>query len=548
MAPTTGAVLSKILNDFIVEYPIRHPRFQPFTIVEKETGKTIVKSSNSDDFMWEVFKALADMFVDIEPVLVPNRYRVRIYVQHVDRDFENIGSEKYVNMIGNDNDDYTGQNAVAKMNVANAAAQFYDKMFSCVKAIGSGDYSAFDKTPEPSLQPTSKPTTVPTANPTVYATHSPSGLPTSVVTVLTSQPTLNSTRDTNQTSADSNYQIPNHENKTVVDDYDNNKHSNESHGQQNFYAKNDDTDNEGRNLRSVINNEADDIHDDDDDYYVDDNQNDDNNNAESQSQDMEKIVQDAEDAAQEALEAAELAEESAKTVNENEAVIAAAQAAEAAKKAAQATSEAAALNAMEYIFSGDGEMMTTAISTCFQDPKYGIRNDKISVDSEGNEQITTTTNAFVYIDGSHYFRLNLTSPFVTVSRINEPLPKANILPEGKGDFVDILLAAIIISFFSFGMYVMLQKIGLVNRDRNMKFEWFFHPTKYRGSHKRLDNFTDDIESASMDDDDGRHEISNGRGSNESHQSIELTNSISNNENIVSRRSSYDGYDLKLSED
>ena len=54
MAPITGAVLSKILTDYIMEYPTLHPRYQPFTVVEKKSGKPVLNSSNSEDFVWNV--------------------------------------------------------------------------------------------------------------------------------------------------------------------------------------------------------------------------------------------------------------------------------------------------------------------------------------------------------------------------------------------------------------------------------------------------------------------------------------------------------------
>ena len=35
-------------------------------------------------------------FVDVEPILVPKRYNVQLYVNNMRRDFQNIGSEKVV--------------------------------------------------------------------------------------------------------------------------------------------------------------------------------------------------------------------------------------------------------------------------------------------------------------------------------------------------------------------------------------------------------------------------------------------------------------------
>ena len=64
MAPITGAVLSKIL-DYILDYPGHHPRYQPFTVVAKNRrvaesvmSQPIIRSSNSDDFVWDVLYSL----------------------------------------------------------------------------------------------------------------------------------------------------------------------------------------------------------------------------------------------------------------------------------------------------------------------------------------------------------------------------------------------------------------------------------------------------------------------------------------------------------
>ena len=91
MAPITGAVLSKIF-DYILDYPTHHPRYQPFTVVAKNRPDTpVLLSSNSDDFVWNVFTKLTSWYVDIEPVLSPNRYGIRLYVEDDVRDVERLG-------------------------------------------------------------------------------------------------------------------------------------------------------------------------------------------------------------------------------------------------------------------------------------------------------------------------------------------------------------------------------------------------------------------------------------------------------------------------
>ena len=81
----------------------------------------------------------------------------------------------------------------------------------------------------------------------------------------------------------------------------------------------------------------------------------------------------------------------------------------------------------------------------------------------------------------------MTAPYVTALPVLNPLPTTNLALGGKGDAVDITLATVIITGFFFGMLVMLHHIRLLDLDSRLKFAWFFHPTKYRGEHKRLDD-------------------------------------------------------------
>lgn len=96
MAPITGAVLSKILTDYIMEYPTLHPRYQPFTVVEKKSGKPVLNSSNSEDFVWNVFRKLADMYVAVDPILAPKRYAIELTVENVERDVKRVDSNLIV--------------------------------------------------------------------------------------------------------------------------------------------------------------------------------------------------------------------------------------------------------------------------------------------------------------------------------------------------------------------------------------------------------------------------------------------------------------------
>ncbi len=483
------------------------------------------------------------MYVSVNPVLTPKRYGLQLYVEDASRDVKRLNSAS--------SSSSSNTNSETVMNVANAAAQFYDKIYSCLGAIKSGDYSAYEKTAAPSVPPSRAPTAHPTAEPTIH-----------LETAEISNTTTPKISPTNATDDDDNYGENSGEGEeegeeeangdTDANDTDNANDTNDTS------EVNDETDktnidakeNEGSNdLRSLDSYVADalmverekgegegeerngdfEVGTTDDNYYQEEFDNDSSSDTEE-----ENFVEDAENAAQEAMKAAETAKEIAESFNENKAAEAAEQAAEAAQKAAIATSEAAAKAATENLLSGDGAMMSSIISTCFSDPKYNIRLDDI--DGSGLSSIKTT-NAFLYIDGSHYYRLNMTSPYITAKAVRNPIPTPNFLEEGKGDIVDITLAFAIITGFFFGIIVMLHHIRLLNLDSRLNFAWFFHPTKFQGDHKRLDCLSDDedfdlqlhIENGDDDDDeedDDNMYRKNGQIGNGSHHSIELSRSVS----------------------
>ena len=79
MTSITGVVLEKILEK-AVEYPTKRPRYQPFEVVSIPSNAVILKSSGSDDFVWDMFRDLADLYVDIDPILVPAMEKIQFYV------------------------------------------------------------------------------------------------------------------------------------------------------------------------------------------------------------------------------------------------------------------------------------------------------------------------------------------------------------------------------------------------------------------------------------------------------------------------------------
>jgi hypothetical protein len=91
MAQITGFVLEKIIQR-AVEYVHKWPRYQPFDVVSIPSCNLILRSSNSDDFVWELFRDLADYYVDIDPLLLPPRQRIQFYVADTP-EYNNSGGE-----------------------------------------------------------------------------------------------------------------------------------------------------------------------------------------------------------------------------------------------------------------------------------------------------------------------------------------------------------------------------------------------------------------------------------------------------------------------
>ena len=121
------------------------------------------------DFVWEMFRDLAELYVDIDPLLVPPRSRVQFYVgdpeEDEDDDVQRVDESNESNNVLNSNKDTTSASSsrkkqpnpnVKKVREASQAAAFYEKFFNCAHAIKSGDYSLY--LPPPTVAPTVMPT------------------------------------------------------------------------------------------------------------------------------------------------------------------------------------------------------------------------------------------------------------------------------------------------------------------------------------------------------------------------------------------------------
>ena len=152
MASITGVVLEKIIQR-AVDYTYKRPRYQPFEVVSIPSQQLLLRSSGSDDFVLEMFRDLAELYVDIDPLLVPPRGRVQFYVSDPE---EKTSDDDGRRGNGSDGSNDSPNSIPAKQPNPNAnpnvkkvkgpvesslAAVFYENFFNCAHAIKSGDYS-----------------------------------------------------------------------------------------------------------------------------------------------------------------------------------------------------------------------------------------------------------------------------------------------------------------------------------------------------------------------------------------------------------------------
>ncbi len=164
MAPISGVVFEKIIQR-AVEYTSKRPRYQPFEVVSIPSGNLILRSSGSDDFVWDMFHDLADLYVVIDPLLVPPRDKVQFYVADPDRtindrhgEIGNAASSEVNANVRNDGKQVNPNVQKVKGPMEGSrAAVFYENFFNCANAIKTGDYSSY--VPPPSFAPTDSPTT-----------------------------------------------------------------------------------------------------------------------------------------------------------------------------------------------------------------------------------------------------------------------------------------------------------------------------------------------------------------------------------------------------
>lgn len=528
MASVTGTVLGKIL-DKAVEYPMenayirgRPRRYQPFVVVDGNAGlpppgfegeympkpsqrKVLLRSSSSVDFMEYMFYTLAELGVSLHPILAPPAYEIQLFATGVEK--VKVGPPVWVTQ---------------------AAATFYEKLYQCIEAKVTGDYTGFTK------QPTPSPTTISptTANPAASLAPSISDQ----VVDVEPEPTFetNGTESSIEVGYDSN---DNDRQRSLRADFPGTPQVMETDppidALKDIENLIDDADGTAVNATAVptVNQTA--IHASqasdetgslalpsessiasiNGSYIISNLTTPDvtaingtnlnisfppsissspsafpTNDVPSASpsmiptavkvnkQDTKSEVDEAQEAADQAKQAAAEAKDAAKTDVDTKAADAAQAAANAAQKAADATSNAAAQAAMEALLSGDGSTMISFISPCFSDPQFGI-----AVQGENG---TLISQAYLYLDGSSYYKVNLTYPFMQVVPVEHTLPQPrDFASSGSGgDLLDWTLALSLLFMFLFGILMLVQQIfgGYVKLIRPLfNFQiWFFNPLHY----------------------------------------------------------------------
>jgi hypothetical protein len=481
MASMTGAVLNKILIQ-AVEYAERRRRYQPFAVFSADNGRE-VRSSSSVDFAQYIWKQLANLGVEIQPILPPPIYEARFWVN-------------------------SWEKVVPQPSTANEAATFYQNLYKCLEAIATNDYSAYQPTAQPTVSP--MPTLMPSisSSPTEeeLVTSEPSDdegdnvsslLPgdnesesepdgksaSSVGPLETTVPTSSNTDaqsdepDTNDDGVDGSDRRGVRA-RRLADTDDDNDEDLYPDRTDDYVGNDDDTGNPSDEGGS----DGDDLIDDDDNIISTEEPSStalsaNPTNTPSRStisptaetpQTGQDGVEKVQQAAADAQQAADEAKDAAQTEGEN--------------KAADATSNAAAMAAMDGLLSGDGAAMTSIVTTCLTNPQYDIA----SVDENG----TVTVSAFLYRDGSNYYKLNLTSPYLEIAKVNRALPKAVNLSDfgAGGELIDFVLAMLVLSSIFLLVVVLLQQMGYEFFHSLFRCQkWFFNPRKYDYEGNTLDD-------------------------------------------------------------
>jgi hypothetical protein len=363
-ATMTGAVLKNLLQT-AVAYPIKsRRRYQPFSIYSKSTNELMLKSSNDLDFVQALWQHLADVGVELSPLILPSRWQIRLIASDIRR----IQTASF------------------------DPTKFYSKLYHCLESMASANYSLYYDHPKKLKKSKNRKKGAQSFEDDLHRfrriEEQPSLLNASSVEI---QPTVSPAPTMFQT-------VPPLEK---------------------------------------------------------DNYNDAAENAHKAAEDANNAAEDAQNSGN-----AEIAADAAKA------------AAEAAAKAANATQQQAASMSQAALLGGDGSIMVQTIAQCFRNPIYGLASTN------------TTAEAYVFWDGSYFFQVNLTTPYLQIIPVTTAMPVATH-PSSVSDaeYVDYVLALTVLVFSMIGFLLLLQQV--MGRSYHVirplyKFQrWLFDPMHYK---------------------------------------------------------------------
>lgn len=187
-----------------------------------------------------------------------------------------------------------------------------------------------------------------------------------------------------------------------------------------------------------------------------------------------------------AAEAAAHAQEAASAANEadnsHDAQAAAQKAATAAQEAASVTAQQAAHMAQQALQSGDaGQVAQTIGRLCFappppppqQQPTGGGNTSLPAPNAATNNNVT----AYIYWDGAFYYRVDLVPPYISIVTEPQVMPHPPVAGISREDFVDWAIFALMALIAAAGFVLLLQQIcGLRIVPQLYRYQrWFFQP-------------------------------------------------------------------------
>ena len=489
-------------------------------VVEDESYGLLLKSSNDVDFVRAMWRHLAEVGVDLQPLIVPTHYQLRLLATDIQRlpttqDYYSLYDDHHENNNNNENTvsgERTSDGGAGGTGI-NRMALFTSQLYQCLEAMAAGNYSharypqAAAATTTTTLVPTMVPTT---STPTVVPAARLANATTPTTTPLGNGGIRSLRRRRGQDSNLLQQQQQEEEeydalSSATVDD----NHTTT------FMISTNDTD-LGDTTNQTLGPTASAAPTAAPTASIADT-----TPATTTAADaVNQVTHEAAQAAQEAQTAAQAAQDSGNP----QAAQAAQAAATAAQKAAQSTASQAAAMLQTSLLSGDGTAMVQAVAVCFQSQTYGLAaplpsssqatvpsssdsssssssssgggggggrtraveaasatvpaNTSNATPAAANTTTTTitktnvtnnaTTNVpppsptwalgYIYWDGAFYYQVNLTAPFLQIVPHTPALPVPPVLVTPGGDVVDWMLAFIVLVFSLIGFFWLVQQV------------------------------------------------------------------------------------------